>query len=85
MVPVGLSDVPYPAHVGMAHLTGGADLVEQTLAPVVVVGEFFRQKLQRHCLAELEVVGAVHLTAATENLPRMMGEFEEMIASIRLR
>ena len=24
-------------------------------------------------------------TAATENLPRMMGEFEEMIASIRLR
>jgi hypothetical protein len=27
----------------------------------------------------------VTATAATENLPRMMGEFEEMIASIRLR
>ena len=57
-----LADVEHAANVGVRHLARHAHLVEQTFDVVGVGGELARQELQRHLLAELQVVSAIDLT-----------------------
>ena len=60
-MPVHLRDVVDAVDAGVEHLAGGADLVELALKPALVTLQGFPQELQRHGLAELQVVGAVWL------------------------
>ena len=61
---VDLGDVVHPAHVGVRDLARGADLGEESVEALPVRRERARQELQRDGLAELQVVGAVHLAHA---------------------
>jgi hypothetical protein len=58
---IDFRDVVDAADVGMHELPRDADLGKESLAPHRVGCERCRQKLQRHRLAQLQIVGAVHL------------------------
>jgi len=64
VLPLGLTDVKHPADVGVRHLARHAHLVEQPRHVPLILHEAARQELQRHLLAELQIVGAVHLAHA---------------------
>jgi hypothetical protein len=60
-VAVQLADVVDPANVGMGDLERDADLVQEALVAVRVPRQRPGQELQRHGLAQFEVVRAVDL------------------------
>ena len=64
MLAVHLADVVDAADVRVGDLQGGLDLVEEAVEARLIALHRLRQELQRHRLAELEVVGAVDLAHA---------------------
>ncbi len=61
---LGLADVVGPTDVGVGDLTGNTHLVMKPAQPHGVVGGTLRQKLEGDRLAQLQVVGTVHLAHA---------------------
>mgnify|MGYP001816080649 CR=1 FL=1 len=59
-----LADIVDTADVGVGHLERTSHLVEKALEAIAILIHFARQKLERHRLPELEVVGAIDLTHA---------------------
>ena len=68
VLPVHLGDVVHAADVRVRKLTGDADFREEALAANGIVRKCPRQEFQGDRLAELQIIGAVHLPhpAATE-------------------
>jgi len=56
-----LADVVNAADVWMRHLTRKPDLIPKALHRRGVLAEGLGKKLERHRLAQREVVGAIHL------------------------
>ncbi len=64
MLAVDLGDVEDATDVGVGHLARGAHLVEEAVQAVLVALQPLGQKLERHRLSQLHVVGAVDLAHA---------------------
>ena len=60
MLSVDLADVVHPADVGVADLPRQPNLVVEEFQSLGILGEVLRKKLQRHRVAELEVVRPVN-------------------------
>ena len=63
-VAVGFADVVDAADVDVGYLPGDADLGEKPGHPLCVAGHLLGKELQRHRLAQREIVGPVDLTHA---------------------
>jgi hypothetical protein len=58
---LGITDVINASHVGVGDLERHPHLVQEALEPTLVPLHLARQKLQRHRLTELQVIGSVDL------------------------
>ena len=61
---IDFSHVVHAAHIGMGNAPGNADLIAEPFEELSLTGIFFGQKLERHRLAEREVIGAIDLAHA---------------------
>ena len=61
MLAIDLADIVHAADVGVGHLEGIANLVEESLEPVAISIYAAWQELERHRLPELEIVRTVDL------------------------
>ena len=66
---VGFADVVDAADIGMRDAARNADFVAEALERVLV-GERFRQKLERHCWPRRQIVGAIDLAHAAASQQR---------------
>ena len=64
VLPIDLADVVNATDVRVGHLQGGADFVEKSIQPRLVLLQSGRQELEGNRLAELEVVGTIDFTHA---------------------
>ena len=75
---VRLADVVNRADVRMVQGCGRARLAQQSSPPLRMIGQLFRQDLERDVAAQLRVMGAIHFAHTSSAKPRLNAIGAEM-------